>query len=195
MLMDATQAKFIKKGELLNLVEERSEKIMIYVELKVYVGRTAYLEADIFYKYVHDMLISTIEEYRQQHRIYDAIAIVLIDNCSIHLNLATIQLLTDANVKIITFPSHTSEIFQMMDLVCFGIFKQTKRRLCKVPLVHCMEDHAQRIFRVFKAARANSNVHNCFKHAGFTYVKDKHGMYTREFNERKVRSSPEFKEV
>jgi hypothetical protein len=55
----------MKKGELLNLVEERYGKILTYVELKVYVDRTAYLEADIFYNYVHDVFISTIEEYRQ----------------------------------------------------------------------------------------------------------------------------------
>jgi hypothetical protein len=81
----------------------------------------------------------------------------------------------------------------MLDLVFVGIFKQTKSRPWNDPSVHCMEDHARRMFRAFEAAGASFNVRNYFQHAGFTYVKDQNGMYTLGFNERKVRSSPTFK--
>jgi hypothetical protein len=122
------------------------------VDLKVHVGHSAYVDAEIFQSYIRDVLIPTIEDYRREQRTPHAVAILLIDNCSAHLNPGTVKLLPDASVKIITFPPHTSGIFQMLDLVFFGIFKHTKSRLCKDTSVHCMEDHARRMFRAFEAA-------------------------------------------
>jgi hypothetical protein len=83
----------------------------------------------------------------------------------------TIQLLTDGNVKIITFPSHTSGIFQILDLVFFEVFRQTKRRLCKDASVHYMEEHARRVFRAFETAAASSNVGSNCEHTEFTDAK------------------------
>jgi hypothetical protein len=62
----------------------------------------------------------------------DAPAVLLMDNCSTHFGAETIRLLTDRNVKVITFPPHTSGIFQMLDLVFFGVFKQVK---CDVRII------------------------------------------------------------
>jgi hypothetical protein len=83
----------------------------------------------------------------------------------------------------------------MLDIVFFGIVKQTKNQLWKDASLHYMADHTRRMFRAFEAAGASSNVPSCFQHAGFTDVKDQNGMYTLGFNEKKVRSSPAFKEA
>jgi hypothetical protein len=42
-------------------------------------------------------------------------------------------MLSGHDVKVITFPSHTSGIFQMLDLSFFGAFKRAKRSLSKNP--------------------------------------------------------------
>jgi hypothetical protein len=119
----------------------------------------------------------------------------LIDNCSAHLKPETIQLLSENLVKIITFPPHTSGIFQMLDLVFFGVFKQTKRRLNKDESIHVTEDHARRMFRAFEAAGASETVRGSFRHAGFNYSKHPEGYYTLVFDEHKVRTSDTFREV
>jgi hypothetical protein len=165
------------------------------MDLKVHVGSSADVDAAIFYSYIHDVLIPTIDDYRHEQGIPNAIAVLLMDNCSAHLNPDTIRLFTEANAKIITFPPHTSGIFQMLDLVFFGIFKQTKRGIWRDPSVNCMQDHAQRMFRAFETAAVSSTVRACFLHVRFIYERDDDGMYTLEFDEAKSRSSPEFKEV
>jgi hypothetical protein len=165
------------------------------VDLKVHVGRSAYVDAEIFYCYISDVLIPTIRDYRQANGIPDASAVLLMDNCAAHLKPETVQLLSENLVKIITFPPHTSGIFQMLDLVFFGAFKQAKRRLHKDESVHVMEDHARRMFRAFETAGASDTVRGSFKHAGFNYSKHPEGYYTLEFDEDKVRRSGTFREV
>jgi hypothetical protein len=37
------------------------------VDLKVHAGHSAYVDADIFHGYIHDVFIPTIEQYRREH--------------------------------------------------------------------------------------------------------------------------------
>jgi hypothetical protein len=80
----------------------------------------------------------------------------LMDNGSAYLGAETIRRVTDKNVKVITFPPHTSGIFQMPDLVFFGVFKQVNRGLSKDSTLPMMQDHARRMFRAFESAAATS---------------------------------------
>jgi hypothetical protein len=141
------------------------------VDLKVHVGRSGYVDAEIFYNYLRNVLIPTIRDYRESNQATDACAVLLMDNCTSHLKTETIQLLSENLVKIITFPPHTSGIFQMLDLVFFGVFKQVKRRLNKDDSVHFMEDHTRMMFRAFETAGASHTVRGFFMHAGFNYSK------------------------
>jgi hypothetical protein len=80
------------------------------------------------------------------------------DNCSAHTSPAIIDVLSQHRVKAIIFPLHTSGIFQMLDLVFFGVFKRVKKHLARDPSVPIMEDHAMRIFRACESAGANSTI-------------------------------------
>jgi hypothetical protein len=51
-------------------------------------------------------------------------AILLMANYSIHLQLETLQIIADHQVKVITFPRHTTQIFQSLDPSLFGDFKK-----------------------------------------------------------------------
>jgi hypothetical protein len=88
----------------------------------------------------------------------DAPAGLLMDNCCAHLGAETIRLLTDKNVKVITFPPHTSGIFQMLDLVFFGMFKHVERRLSEDSTLPIMQDHARRMLRAFESAAVSSTI-------------------------------------
>jgi hypothetical protein len=161
------------------------------VDLKVQVGSSAYVDAAIFYSYIHDILIPTTDDYRYEQGIPNAVAVLLMDNCSAHLSLIRFAYLLKQTLKLLL--SHCTH--QMLDLVFFGIFKQTKRGIWRDPSVNCMQDHARHMFRAFETAAASSTVRACFLHAGFIYERDDDSMYTLEFDEAEARSSPEFKEV
>jgi predicted Fe-Mo cluster-binding NifX family protein len=46
------------------------------------------------------------------------------DNCSPRIGEAVIALLTDAGVRVVTFAHHTTQIFQVLDVVLFGTLKK-----------------------------------------------------------------------
>jgi hypothetical protein len=97
----------------------------------------------------------------------DTLGVLLMDNCSAYIAPATVQLLSDHRVKAITVPPHKSAIFQMLDLVFFGLFKHPKKHLVKNPAIPAMVDHATRMFKACETAGASSMVRGSFIHAGF----------------------------
>jgi hypothetical protein len=56
----------------------------------------------------------------------NAPAVLLMDNCRVHLGANTIILLIENNVKVITRPLHRSGIFQMLNLVFFSVSNALK---------------------------------------------------------------------
>jgi hypothetical protein len=90
------------------------------VALKVHVGRSAYADAILFHDYLRDILIPRIENFREANETPDSPAIHFMDNCSSHLTEHIIGLLSAHKIKILTFPPHSSGIFQKLDLVFFG---------------------------------------------------------------------------
>jgi hypothetical protein len=54
-------------------------------------------------------------------------AVLLMDNCSPHLAPAVLTLLSNARVRIVTFAPNTTQIFQILDLTVFGVFKRREQ--------------------------------------------------------------------
>jgi hypothetical protein len=46
------------------------------------------------------------------------------DNCSPHTGEAVIALLTDTQIRVVTFATHITQIFQVLDVVLFGALKK-----------------------------------------------------------------------
>jgi hypothetical protein len=58
-------------------------------------------------------------------------AVLLMDDCSVNVSDDVIRILTETNVRVITFASHTIQIFQVLDLTLFGVLKRRPR--CELP--------------------------------------------------------------
>jgi hypothetical protein len=104
-------------------------------DLKIHVGTSAYVNPEIFHDDLKDVLLPHVEQARAGKT---GPAVLLMDNCNSHLKVETIQMLSEHDVKVITFPPHTSGIFQMLDLSFFGTFKLAKQSLSKNPELHFM---------------------------------------------------------
>jgi hypothetical protein len=165
------------------------------VHLRVRVGRSAYVDKVIFHDYIRDVLVPKIENIRATVATPDAPAALLMDNCSTHLGEETIRLLTDANVRVPTFPPHTSGIFQMLDLVFFGVFKRAKKRIPRDPTLPLMQDHARRMLMAFESAVTSFTIRGSFGRAGIVCVMTSNQTYVIGFDETRVRESPGFREV
>jgi hypothetical protein len=125
----------------------------------------------IFHDYLKDVLLPHIEQAKAEK---GGPAVLLRDNCSSYRKDETIQMLSEQDFKVVQFPPHTSGIFQMLDLSFFGTFTRAKQSFSKNPELHFMADHADRMYRVFDAARTTSTVRGAFMHVGITYTK--HGF-------------------
>jgi hypothetical protein len=51
-------------------------------------------------------------------------AVLLMVHCSAHVTDDVIRILTEARVRVITFVSHTTQVFQVFDLTLFGVLKR-----------------------------------------------------------------------
>jgi hypothetical protein len=79
-------------------------------DLQMHVRRSAHVDRSMLHSYVHDVLIPNNQLSRGVHGLSDAPALLLVDNSMTHLGDETMQLLLSNNVKIVTFPPHTSGI-------------------------------------------------------------------------------------
>jgi hypothetical protein len=79
----------------------------------------------LFLEYISIIFIPYLNERRDSEEFAECEALVLMDNCSPHIEEAVIALLTGARVRVVTFTPHTTQIFQVLDVVLFGALKKT----------------------------------------------------------------------
>jgi hypothetical protein len=85
---------------------------------KLYVSRNLFLE------YITTILVPYLNERRDSEVFEGVEAVFVMDNCSHHISDEVVAVLTHARVRIITFASHITNIFQMLDVVLFGALKK-----------------------------------------------------------------------
>jgi hypothetical protein len=85
------------------------------------------------------------------------------DNCFIHTKSEVLAALRDDNVKMITFPPHTTQIFQTFDLCLFGVFK--KKMQSKLPFANdsLTMNFVRNAFHVLKQIFVPDHVRSVFK--------------------------------
>jgi len=75
---------------------------------------------------VRTVLVSYIDESRSNEEFANKSAILLLDNCIVHVGEHVEKLLAEKEVKMIIFPLHTTHVFQVLDLTLFGVSKRRK---------------------------------------------------------------------
>jgi hypothetical protein len=90
---------------------------------------TSYATRDILKEYLTIVFLRYVEIVRESLDLHDFPAILLCDNCSSHIDDEIMQRLASHHVKLLTFLTHTSNLFQPLDLVTFGVLKREKREI------------------------------------------------------------------
>jgi hypothetical protein len=111
---------------------------------------TSYVTHDIFKEYLTIVFLRYVESVRTSLDLNDFPAVLLCDNCFSHSDDEIMQILASHNVKLLTFPPHTSNLFQPLDLVTSGIFKCQKREIqMKLP-AGSQVWHITRLMKVYE---------------------------------------------
>jgi hypothetical protein len=144
--------------------------------------RKAYVIATLFQQYVTSVLIPFIEKLRTHPEFTSKSAILLMDNCSIHTRPEVLATLMDRNVKMTTFPPHTIQFFQTLDLCLFGIFK--RKMQYKLPFAndHLTVNVSRNAFHALKQTFVPDNVMSAFKLLGleFNIIQTPYALLCRE---------------
>jgi hypothetical protein len=90
---------------------------------------TSYVTRPIFTESVTNVILPYFVATRESLHLQDFAGVLLYDNCSSHIDEGIRQLLVDNNIRLVTFPPHTSHLFQPLDLVTFAAFKREKRKV------------------------------------------------------------------
>lgn len=150
-----------------------------------------YMNAELFHEYISTVLLPYILELRSNQEFAHKGAVLLMDNCSIHVKVAILQKLADHDVKVITFPPHTSHIFQSLDLSLFGNFKKKMNYTLPMETDEKAAEFIQRIFHLMKQTLVEDNVRSAFMQIGLQYEIER-CPYVLLFDEQKLRQSAGF---
>jgi hypothetical protein len=94
----------------------------LYLDLlmeHVHVGRGSYGDKEVFHAYGRHVPVPHLENFHPAASVVNTPAVLLMDNCGVHVGANTMVLFAENDVTVITFPPHISGIFQMLDLVLF----------------------------------------------------------------------------
>jgi hypothetical protein len=154
----------------------------------------AYVTATLFQQYITNVLIPFIERLRTNPEFIGKSAILLMDNCFIHMRPEVLATLRDHNVKVITFAPHSTQIFQTLDLYLSGVFKSKIQ--FKLPFANDSLNltFIRNVFHALKQTFVPDNIRSAFKLLGLE-LNITQTPYTLLFREDKLCRSPGFQEI
>jgi hypothetical protein len=149
------------------------------------------MSSQLFAEYISTVLLPCVDKLRSNEKFADKEAMLLMDNCSVHVQGDTLQMLADHRVKVLKFPPHTTHIFQSLDLSLFGNFKKRMNYRLSLETDETMACFIKRIFHMMEWNLVEDNVRSSFMQLGLTYDINTI-LYVCIFNEHVRRQSPEF---
>jgi hypothetical protein len=108
-------------------------------------NNTSYVTRPIFTECVISVILPYFAATRESLHLQDFTGVLLCDNYSSHIDEGIKQLLADNNSRLVTFPPHTSHLFQPLDLITFAAFKREKRE------VHVGQPVGSQVWEITKA--------------------------------------------
>jgi hypothetical protein len=107
-----------------------------------------------------------------------------------------IALLTQARLRVITFAPYTTQIFQVLDVTLFGVFKRRPRYGLPFEDAKATVKLITKACHDFKRTMLELNIWGAFQALGFEFEFDQtNEPYRLSFNEEKLRESAGFREL
>jgi hypothetical protein len=100
----------------------------------------------------------------------------------------------ERGVADITYPHHTSHLFQVLDLLLFGRLKAVKKYILTADADPTDTNHLVRIFKAYELVATSTTIRVSWKKARFKSCK-LDDTFQLLFNDEKIRDSPEFAEI
>jgi hypothetical protein len=153
-----------------------------------------YINMEIFEDYIRKVFIQNLNELRSLEEFADEEAVLLMDNCPSHVGELILSVLRDVRVRVISWPPHTTQIFQELDVSLFGVLK--RKGQYKLPIEDDQGTAAFRLktYRAFKQTMIEANIWGAFHELGFEFDTSVE-PYRLLFHEEILRATPGFREI
>jgi hypothetical protein len=165
-----------------------------HVDLMIEIRQPAYATADLFRRYIEEIFFPALAANREMPGCRDKLAILFCDNCSIHCSEILLREFAEKGVVVVTYPPHTSHIFQVLDVLLFGRLKSAKKYIPRNDADASGIDHLVRIFKAYEMVTTSTTIRASWVKAGFEYCRRDDAFYLL-VNDGKIRDSPDFSEI
>jgi hypothetical protein len=127
---------------------------------------SSYVTREIFKEYLTQVLMPYVETTRQSLHLEQFAGALLCDNCASHVDDEIMSLLANHNIRLLTFPPHTSHLFQPLDLVTFAALKREKREIYSDKPEVTQVWQITKLMKALEHATDSANNRSAFKRAG-----------------------------
>jgi hypothetical protein len=107
------------------------------IDLKLEIRQTLYRDSELFTRYIREAFLPTVAANRELPGCANKPALLFCDNCATQCSDEILRELARNGVLLLTYPPHTSHIFQVLDVLPFGRLKVLKEYFPK-------DDHEDR---------------------------------------------------
>jgi hypothetical protein len=139
------------------------------IDLQIEISSSPYVNAEIIERYVDTVLIPALEADRQLPGCDKKRAILFCDNCSAHVSNSMLEKLARHGVLVLTCPPHTSHIFQVLEVLLFGLVERSKKYQIRDDILPIHVDHVLRLFQAYEAVMASTTIREARRQTGFEY--------------------------
>jgi hypothetical protein len=122
----------------------------------------SYVNDKLFIEYINSIFVQYLNEQRESEEFEACEAVLLMDNCSLYMSDDIVTVLTRVRMRIITFASHTTHIFQMLDVVLFGALKKHPTGLEMLDDEQSTSAFLLKVYHDFKQTIAEVNIWKSF---------------------------------
>jgi hypothetical protein len=129
-----------------------------HIDPIIEVRQTADATAELFHRYNTEVFFPALETNRQLPGCENKLSILCCDNCSIHCQDQLLKGFTERGVAVITYPPHTSHLFQVLDLLLFGRLKAAQKYIPRADADPTDTDHLVRIFKAYELVTTSTRV-------------------------------------
>jgi hypothetical protein len=127
------------------------------------------MNAVLSHEYISTVLLPHIARVRSNPGLEHELAVLLMDNCAVHMHDDTLQELDAHRVKVVTFPLHTTNIFPSLDFSLFNVFKKRMAYKLSMDSDDSTKAFILRIFHNVKQTLVADNVRSAFVQIGVSY--------------------------
>jgi hypothetical protein len=169
----------------------KSEGLRMGSELILRSPDKPYMNAGRFAEYISKVILPHTAQVRSDPRFSNEQTVRLRDNCSVHVRPDILQPLADHVVKVISFPPHTTNILQCLDLSLFGALKKKMKSRLPLESDDSASTFIKRIVHRMKQTLVPDNVRSALVHIAIRY-RTEVDLYLLIFDESVLRQSQGF---